>query len=112
MNLNFGKQRKLHGEESETNDEAQDRRRSWHFDKSINLPFIWTILAFGFFQIMLAMSYVQDQDRRMTREESRGDAQDKADIALKDDIRTLKGDLRDDLKRIEKKLDDTLGYKR
>ncbi len=102
----------VNGDQIETIDEAHDRRRTWHFDKSINLPFIWTILVFGFLQIVAAASYVQSQDRRMTREEARGDNQDKADVALKEEIRDLKSDLRGDLLRIEKKLDSNLERRR
>lgn len=76
--------RRTHGDEVETNDEADDRRKNWYIDRSINLPFILSLFAV----MGAAYAYVENQNERRVKTEVTVEQ-------TKVDIRELKTDVKD-----------------
>jgi hypothetical protein len=86
--MNF--KRKPHGEEVETNDESDDRRRSWHIDRAINLPFILALMVV----MGSAYVYVETQNERRVKTEA-------AVEQTKIDLRELKVDVKDNAVKLD-----------
>lgn len=80
--MNF--KRKSHGEEVETNDESEDRRRTWHIDRAINLPFLLSLMVV----MGAAYAYVESQNERRVKTEAAVDQ-------TKIDLKELKADVKD-----------------
>lgn len=83
--------RKIHGDQPETNDEADDRRKNWYLDRSINIP---TVIAIIFaFASIAGMWGTMQADKAKTQEsiiELKA-----ADSRTMDAFKELKADVKD-----------------
>ena len=69
-------------------------RRTWHVDRSINLPNALTIPA----MLVSAAVYIMGQNNRQTATEGRVSS-------VEAHVKELKGDLRQDVQRVEQKVE-------
>jgi len=69
---------------------SHESRRGWHLDKSVNLPFLLSLLLAGF----AGIAYVVNNENRQTKVETRVETQEKT-------LESLKADIKLDLTRIE-----------
>lgn len=78
-----------------------DNRRGWHLDKSVNLPFLFSLLV----ALFCVLSYMQKQDQRQTRSEERIENLNKQQEEVKNELKNIKADIKVDLNRFEDKMD-------
>lgn len=77
--------------------ELPKNRRGWHFDKSVNLPFLLSLAIF----CIGALAYIMEENKRTTKAEEKIVNLEKNDIQLTNQLKELKYDIKEDLKEIK-----------